>query len=72
MSLADDIGREQEERQKWLSIQRAKCGSYTGDACPNCRRIRVMLGEDGKRRCEKCYWCIEDKGYDGDLIAYLR
>jgi hypothetical protein len=41
----------------------------TGEACPNCKRVRVMRGEDGNRRCEKCAWCIEEKSYDPDLVG---
>lgn len=35
-------------------------GNYTGDACPNCKRVRIMSCEDnhGRERiiCEKCEW----------------
>lgn len=36
---------------------------YTIDECPNCGRMRVERYSCGKRICEKCYWCIEDKDY---------
>lgn len=36
---------------------------YTGDACPNCDRVRVLMTESGKRICEKCLWIIEDECY---------
>ena len=72
MSLGDDLTRDQSERFKWREDQRKKCGEYTGGNCPNCGRQRVMSGADGKRRCEKCAWCIEDNGYDGDLLEYLH
>ena len=36
---------------------------YTGDACPNCGRVRVEAWTCGKRICEKCHWCIEDEAY---------
>lgn len=39
---------------------------YTGDECPNCGRIRVILCSSGKRICEKCHWCIEDQRYYRD------
>ena len=41
-------------------------GDYTGDVCPECGRERIMLCQDGKRHCEKCYWCIEDQEYEGE------
>ena len=72
MSLADDITREQNERSAWRKVQSSKCGDYQDIDCPNCGRHRVMLGDDGKRRCEKCCWCIEDKEYDGDLIEFTH
>ena len=36
---------------------------YTGEACPNCGRVRVEAWTCGKRICEKCHWCIEDGAY---------
>ena len=34
----------------------AKMGDYDNPdtGCPNCGRYRIMLGDDGKHRCEKC------------------
>lgn len=51
----------------------AKMGDYDNPdtGCPNCGRYRIMLGDDGKHRCEKCCWCIEDKEYDMELLTYL-
>ena len=51
----------------------AKCGEYENPegGCPACGRFRVMLGDDGKHRCEKCHWCIEDAAIDEELAAYL-
>lgn len=72
MSLGDDIGKEQDERMAWREIQRSKCGDYQDMACPNCSRHRIMMGADGKRRCEKCCWCVEDEEYDGELLEYMR
>ena len=62
------------EEERWTKEQQAKCGDYkNGEAgCPNCGRHRVMRGDDGKRRCEKCAWCIEDASYDSDLGQFLR
>lgn len=37
--------------------------NYTGDRCPNCDRVRVLMTESGKRICEKCLWIIEDECY---------
>ena len=72
MNLADAITQTQNEEFANRELQRSKCGDYTGDDCPNCGRQRVMLGDDGKKRCEKCYWCIDDGQYDGALMDYMR
>lgn len=62
----------QREADEFRVRNAAKCGNYTGEDCPNCGRSRVLLGNDQKRRCEKCQWCIEDGNYDGELVRYLR
>lgn len=51
-----------------------KMGDYDNppDGCPNCGRQRVMIGRDGKHRCEKCCWCIEDGEYDGQFLDYMK
>jgi hypothetical protein len=72
MTLGESMTKDQEERAEFLERQRAKCGDYTADACPNCTRHRIMFGDDKKRRCEKCCWCIEDNGYDYDLLDVSR
>lgn len=36
---------------------------YTGETCPNCGRVRVLMTESCKRVCEKCKWIIEDQVY---------
>lgn len=41
-------------------------GDYTEDICPSCGRHRVMLCQDNKRHCEKCWWCVEDEEYQGE------
>lgn len=41
---------------------------YTGDTCPNCGRVRVLMTESGKRICEKCRWIIEDECYGYDYL----
>lgn len=52
----------------------AKMGEYENpdNGCPNCGRHRVMRGDDGKHRCEKCAWCIEDNSYDEEFQDYLK
>jgi ribosomal protein L37AE/L43A len=45
-----------------------KLGDYIDGECPQCQRNRLMLGDDKKRRCEKCGWCIEDESYDSDVL----
>jgi len=61
---------EEDERRK---RNVAKMGDYENpeNGCPNCGRHRVMRGDDGKHRCEKCAWCIEDSNYDGEFLDYL-
>ena len=53
---------------------RAKMGEYDNPemGCPHCGRHRVMIGDDGKHRCEKCAWCIEDGEYDFEFSDYLN
>ena len=61
-----------EERERFLRRQRRKVASfYTGANCPNCNRNRLMKGEDGKSRCEKCAWCVEDNEYDFEFLEYM-
>lgn len=63
-----------EEEEKLLARNAAKLGDYENPegGCPNCGRHRIMRGDDGKHRCEKCAWCIEDAGYDGEFLDYLK
>jgi tRNA(Ile2) C34 agmatinyltransferase TiaS len=68
MSFLDSLKESQEEDLKEIERYTSKLGPYTGDQCPTCGRTRIMLGKDGKHRCEKCTWCVEDFKYDGDLI----
>jgi len=49
---------EEDIKQKEWSL-----GNYTGNKCPNCGRVRVCLCGNGKRRCEKCNWIIEDNSF---------
>jgi len=71
MSLYDSLDDSQKKEYDWRMAQLAKCGAYTGDICPNCNRSRIMNGDDGKRRCEQCAWCLEDNDYDIELSDYF-
>jgi hypothetical protein len=39
-------------------------GDYNGEDCEKCGRERVLLCNNGKRRCEKCNWCPETQRYE--------
>ena len=60
---------------KWFNYEEEdkkridRSGEYNGQVCPNCKRLRMMLCNDGKRRCEKCAWCIEDEEYHNEGIT---
>ena len=51
---------------QYYEIDEPFSGEYTEEECPECTRERIMLCQDGKRHCEKCGWCIEDNGYQGE------
>ena len=71
--MAFDLEKYRQEEDEIRERNRNKMGEYTGDDCPNCGRQRIMICEDDKkRRCEKCYWCIEDKAYDLEFLEYMR
>ena len=70
--LGDQLEADYQREQQHNDRQRDKFGDYTGDDCTNCGRVRVMTGKDGKHRCEKCAWCVEDKGYDHEFSSYLN
>jgi ribosomal protein L37AE/L43A len=36
---------------------------YSGDTCPKCGRRRLGKCMNGKTRCEKCNWVVEDNAY---------
>lgn len=38
-------------------------GDYDGMECPNCKRPRMLLCNNGKRRCEKCNWDPDANGW---------
>lgn len=61
-----------EDEETWKR-NHAKNGPYDNpdNGCPNCGRHRVMVGADGKHRCEKCAWCIEDNKQDDEFLDYL-
>jgi len=72
MSIGKSMEEFQKEEDEFRERQMVKMGDYSGDDCPNCGRHRVMVGDDGKRRCEKCCWCIEDDEYDTDFVRFMR
>ena len=62
----------QDEDEARLLRNRSKMGDYVSDPCPYCKRVRVMLGDDGKHRCEKCCWCVEDNDFDYEFLDYMK
>jgi hypothetical protein len=48
-------------------------GNYTGDACPNCQRERLMKCEDDEKHerviCEKCSWEPAKNDYCYDALG---
>lgn len=72
MNLGEHLSQSQKEEELLFDKQMAKMGDYTNDRCPNCDRLRIMMGEDKKRRCQKCCWCIEDKDYDYEFMGWGR
>lgn len=64
------IDYEEEDRRRQEQV--GKCGSYVDRDCPNCGRQRLMVGEDGKHRCEKCAWCVEESCYDSLFGDYIK
>ncbi len=58
----------------WLETQQSKLGDYDNppEGCPKCQRMRIMVGDDGRHRCEKCGWCIEMTVLDYDFMRYTR
>lgn len=70
MSMRDIYAEEDALRKR----NQSKMGPYENPeaGCPNCGRHRVMRGADGKHRCEKCAWCIEDAGVDNEFLDYVK
>ena len=68
----DILDQENIECTETIERNRSKEGDYTDDECPNCGRSRIMKGDDKKRRCEKCAWCIEDNIYDYDYLEFIK
>lgn len=57
------IGFDEEEKR-----QSEWDGDYDGTQCPNCHRQRMMLCNNGERRCEKCNWDPDKDEYsDGPI-----
>lgn len=63
-----------DEENAFRERNAAKMGDYENPehGCPNCGRNRVMIGADGKHRCEKCCWCVEYNDYDSEFLEYMR
>ncbi len=61
MGISDSMERERREeeaiRAPWA------LGDYTGKCCPSCGRERLCSCPNGKTRCEKCNWIVEDNIY---------
>ena len=74
MGLSESMRQAQAHDAAFKTEQKAKLGEYDNSeaGCPNYGRHRVMIGIDGKRRCEKCAWCIEDGARDSDMLSYLK
>ncbi len=57
---------------EFIEAQKSKIGDYINEDCVNCGRRRVMTGDDGKRRCEKCFYCVDDEDFDFDFMDYMK
>lgn len=58
-----DREKEESKEQEIIRLWRPATNHYTGEPCPNCGRNRLMLCNNGKTRCEKCNWIVDDKEY---------
>jgi len=72
MTIASEIKKTQDEEHEIRERNRKKMGPYIEESCPHCGRQRVMTGDDGKHRCEKCCWCVEDNNYDDEFSGYMH
>ena len=72
MGFAKQISQDQSEESQLQQDQRDKAGNYVTGTCSHCDRQRVMVGVDGKHRCEKCAWCLEDNDFDYDFLSYIK
>jgi len=48
---------------EYFSDSQWDTGDYVEQHCSNCGRQRVRKCDNGKHRCDKCNWVIEDNGY---------
>lgn len=74
MGFLEEMKKQQAKEDIFINRNRSKIGDYDNpkNGCPNCSRNRIMKGDDGKHRCEKCYWCIEDNAYDSEFAEYMK
>jgi len=60
MGIAETMKQTQKEEE--YIINQWALGEYIGE-CPNCKRQRLCRCTNGKSRCEKCNWIVEDNDY---------
>ena len=55
----EQLEKEDKDYEEWI------LGDYDNpeNGCPNCGRSRICICKNGKHRCEKCNWVIEDNNY---------
>lgn len=56
-SMAETAAAEDAERAAWGFEH------FLALPCPNCGRQRLQGCTNGKTRCEKCNWVVEDRDY---------
>lgn len=61
MTFSDKLQHQQKEEDDLLAEW--SMGEYVADKCPNCGRLRLCKCDNGKHRCEKCNWVVEDNMY---------
>lgn len=57
MTISDTMAATIAEEAQW------QLGDYVDGPCPNCGRERLCTCTNGKTRCEKCNWVVEDQDY---------